>query len=60
MAFRCTSPASSHRGYAERQPLKQQPNPFMPIEDFGRMNDTEKRALWAYFQTLAPEPLGGR
>ena len=35
-------------------------DPFMPFEAFGKMNDTEKRALWAYLQSLPPQPFGGR
>lgn len=35
-------------------------DPFMPIEAFGRMNETEKRALFEYLRTLEPRPFGGR
>jgi mono/diheme cytochrome c family protein len=35
-------------------------DPFMPIDNFKLMNETEKRALWAYLESLPPEPLGGR
>lgn len=27
-------------------------NAYMPWQNFGKMNDTELRAIWAYFQTL--------
>ncbi len=33
---------------------------FMPFEGFGRMNETEKRALWAALSELAPRPFGER
>lgn len=35
-------------------------DPFMPIEGYKGMNETEKRALWAHLSTLAPLPYGGR
>jgi hypothetical protein len=35
-------------------------NPFMPIEAFGKFDDTEKRALWAYLTHLPPTPFGNR
>lgn len=35
-------------------------NPFMPIESFGKMNDTEKHALWAYLENIPPVPFGSR
>lgn len=35
-------------------------NPFMPIEAFGKFDETEKRALWAYLKTLPPTPFGNR
>lgn len=35
-------------------------DPFMPIPGFGKMDETEKKALWAYLSTLAPLPFGGR
>lgn len=35
-------------------------NPFMPIENTKLMDDTEKTALYAYFMSLPPKPLGGR
>ena len=34
--------------------------PFMPVEAFGKVNDTEKHALFAYLQTLPPVPYGNR
>jgi hypothetical protein len=33
---------------------------FMPFEAFSKLNDTEKRALWAYVQNLPPTPFGSR
>lgn len=35
-------------------------NPFMPIEAYGRLDDTEMHALWAYLQSLPPKPFGAR
>lgn len=35
-------------------------NPFMPFEALGKMNETEKRALFAYLQSLPPVPFGQR
>jgi len=35
-------------------------DPFMPIENYGKTDDLEKHALFAYLQTLAPMPFGGR
>jgi hypothetical protein len=35
-------------------------NPFMPFEAFGKMDDTEKHALWAHLQSLPPTPMGNR
>jgi mono/diheme cytochrome c family protein len=35
-------------------------NPFMPVEAFGKMNEVEKKALWAYLESVPPAPLGGR
>jgi len=35
-------------------------DPFMPIDGFGKMNETEKKALWAHLSTLEPRPFGGR
>jgi len=35
-------------------------NPFMPIENYGLMDDTEKQALFVYFMSLPPKPFGGR
>jgi hypothetical protein len=32
----------------------------MPFEAFSKLNDTEKRALWAYVQNLPPTPFGSR
>jgi hypothetical protein len=35
-------------------------DPFMPIEAFGKMDDIEKHALFAFLQTLTPTPFGNR
>lgn len=35
-------------------------HPFMPIENYALMDDTEKQALYAYLMSLPPKPLGGR
>lgn len=35
-------------------------DPFMPVSAFGRFNETEKHALWAYLSSLPPRPSGGR
>jgi mono/diheme cytochrome c family protein len=35
-------------------------DPFMPFESFSKLNDTEKRALWAYLQSLPAKPFGER
>jgi hypothetical protein len=35
-------------------------DPLMPTESFGRMNATEKKALYAYLMDLPPLPFGGR
>ena len=35
-------------------------NPFMPIDSLGRMDDTEKTALFLYLQSLPPKAFGGR
>ncbi len=35
-------------------------DPFMPIDNFGQMDETEKKALYAYLMSLPPKPLGGR
>jgi hypothetical protein len=33
---------------------------FMPREALNAMNETERRALWAYLQTVPPLPFGNR
>lgn len=33
---------------------------FMPTEFIRNMDETERRALWAYLQSLPPRPFGGR
>jgi mono/diheme cytochrome c family protein len=35
-------------------------DPFMPLQILQAMNDTEKRALFAYLSSLPPRPFGGR
>lgn len=35
-------------------------DPFMPIEAISKADETEKRALWAYLQSVPPRPDGGR
>jgi len=35
-------------------------DPFMPYESFGKLDDTEKHALWAYLTSLPPTELGNR
>lgn len=35
-------------------------DPFMPVQAFAQMNDTEKHALWAALEALPPAPFGGR
>jgi hypothetical protein len=35
-------------------------DPFMPLAAFSKYDDTERRALWAYLQSLSPIPAGQR
>lgn len=35
-------------------------DPFMPFESFGKLDDIEKQALWAYLASLPPTELGNR
>jgi hypothetical protein len=35
-------------------------DPFMPLAAFGKFDETEKRALWAYLQSLPPTEFGNR
>jgi hypothetical protein len=35
-------------------------DPFMPYEALGKMNEVERKALWAFLQKLEPRPFGGR
>jgi hypothetical protein len=35
-------------------------DPFMPLEAIGKMDETERKALWAYLRTVPPMPYGGR
>jgi cytochrome c5 len=35
-------------------------DPFMPIDVYGKLDDAEKHALWAYMQSLPPRPFGQR
>jgi hypothetical protein len=37
-----------------------QMDPFMPIDAFGKFDDVERHALFAYLAALPPRPLGGR
>lgn len=33
-------------------------DPFMPLDPIRNMNDVERRALWAYLQSVPPRPFG--
>lgn len=35
-------------------------DPFMPLDAFGKMDDTEMKALWAYLRTVKPIAFGNR
>ena len=35
-------------------------DPFMPFEAFAKFDDVERKALWAYLQSLPPLPFGKR
>jgi mono/diheme cytochrome c family protein len=35
-------------------------DPFMPYEALSKMNELERKALWAFLQTLPPRKFGGR
>jgi len=35
-------------------------NPFMPVETFGKMNEVERKALWAFLESVPPKAFGGR
>ncbi len=35
-------------------------NPFMPYEAWSKFDDTEKKALWAFLQSVPPLPFGQR
>ncbi len=35
-------------------------DPFMPISAYGKFDETEKKALFSYLQTLPPRAFGGR
>lgn len=35
-------------------------NPFMPLDALAHTDETERRALWAYFQSVPPGPFGAR
>jgi hypothetical protein len=35
-------------------------DPFMPLDSFGKLDDTEKQALWAFLRTLPARPFGQR
>jgi cytochrome c553 len=38
----------------------EQLNPFMPLEALTAMDETERKALWAYLQSLPAKPFGSR
>lgn len=35
-------------------------NPFMPVTELGKFNQTERQALWAFLQSVPAKPYGGR
>jgi mono/diheme cytochrome c family protein len=35
-------------------------DPFMPLSAYEKMDETERKALWAHLSSLAPLPFGGR
>lgn len=35
-------------------------NPFMPLQALSNMNQTERKALWAFLRSLPPKPMGSR
>lgn len=35
-------------------------DPFMPISAYSKMDETEKKAMWAHLSALPPRPFGGR
>ncbi len=35
-------------------------DPFMPIDAFSKMNDVERQALWAFLESVPPQPFGAR
>ena len=35
-------------------------DPFMPVNSWKNLDDTEMHALWAFLQTVPPTPLGQR
>lgn len=35
-------------------------DPFMPYEAFAKLDDVEKKALWAYLRSVPPTPTGNR
>jgi mono/diheme cytochrome c family protein len=41
-----------------RRPDGSQVNEFMPWPVFGKMDDTELRAIWVYLRSLPPQPTG--
>jgi thiosulfate dehydrogenase len=42
------------------KPNGQMLDKFMPVEAFGKMDETEKHALFAYLASLPPTPFGNR
>jgi mono/diheme cytochrome c family protein len=43
-----------------KKPDGKELDPFMPYKALAKMNDDEKKALWAYLQSVAPKPYGNR
>jgi hypothetical protein len=35
-------------------------DPFMPVEALSKLDDVERRALWAYLRSIPPTPFGNR
>jgi hypothetical protein len=42
------------------RPDRRKLDPFMPIEGFAKLDDTEKHALWAYLRGVPARPFGQR
>lgn len=43
-----------------KRPDGREVNAMMPVQMLNNMNDTEKRALWAYLRSVPPREFGGR